>query len=108
MNGMSLKNFQKTLVEYDEIEFSYLGVQYDFQKENSDTGLKISIWRSGDQKPRYCVKIENNLPSLEQAAQNLINAKILFDGKFIPSDILNYQHFQRFQRENSHLKYAFG
>ena len=83
MNGMSLKNFQKTLIEYDEIEFSYLGVQYDFQKENSDTVFKISIWRSGDQKPCYCVEIENNLPSLEQAIKDLINAKILFDGKSI-------------------------
>ena len=83
MNGMSLKNFQKTLIEYDEIEFSYLGVQYDFQKENSDAGLKISIWRSGDQKPCYCVKIENNIFSLEQAIKDLINAKILFDGSSI-------------------------
>ena len=41
------KNFRKTLTEYDEIEFSYAGVQYNFQKENSAEGLKISIWRLG-------------------------------------------------------------
>lgn len=83
MNGMTLKDFRKTLTEYDEIEFSYLGVQYDFQKENSDTGLKISIWRAGDEKPCYCVEIENNTRSIKQAAGKLIDAKILFDGKSI-------------------------
>ena len=83
MNGMTLKNFRKTLTEYDEIEFSYAGVQYNFQKENSAEGLKISIWRLGDKVPCYCVEIKNNLRSLKQAAQNLIYAKILFDGKSI-------------------------
>ena len=83
MNGMTLKNFQKTLTDYDEIEFSYAGVQYNFQKENSAECLKISIWRSGDENPCYCVEVENNLVALKQAAKNLINAKILFDGKAI-------------------------
>ncbi len=83
MNGMTLKNFRKTLAEYDEIEFSYAGVQYNFRKENSAEGLKISIWRVGDKEPCYRVEVANNLRSLKQAAKKLIAAKILFDGKSI-------------------------
>ena len=80
---MTLKNFQQTLVECDEIEFSYAGVQYNFQKETAAEGLKISIWRGGDKKPCYCVEIKNDLSALKQTARNLIDAKILFDNKSI-------------------------
>lgn len=84
MNGMTLKKFLKTLVNYDEIEFSCNGVQYNFQKENSDEGkLKISVWQSGNKIPCYNVEIKNNLSVLKTAAQNLINAKIFPDGKSI-------------------------
>ena len=69
---------------YDEIEFSYNGVQYNFQKENGSADqIKISVWQSGNKIPCYSVEVENNLSALENTAQNLINAKILFDGKSI-------------------------
>ncbi len=84
MKGMTLKKFLKTITEYDEIEFSYNGVQYNFQKENgSSDQVKISVWQSGNKMPCYSVETEDNFFSLEKAAQNLINAKILFDGKSI-------------------------
>ncbi len=77
------ENFQKTLLEYDEIEFSYAGVQYDFQKENAAADLKLSVWRFGDETPCYCVEIPDDLSTLKKAVRNLIDAKILFDGKSI-------------------------
>ncbi len=83
MIGMSLKKFTQTIAVYDEIEFSYAGVQYNFQKENASDCLRISVWRAGDKAPCYCVEVEDNPGALKQAAQNLINAKILFDGKSI-------------------------
>lgn len=73
------------MINYDEIEFSYNGVQYDFQKENSSAGkLKISVWQSGE-KPKCCysVEVEDNVTAFEKAAQNLIDAKIFHDGKSI-------------------------
>lgn len=82
MNGMTLKKFQQTAIDYDEIEFSYLDVLYNFQKENSSDGkIKISIWQSG-KSPKCCysVEIENNSAEF---ANSLIEEKILFDGKSI-------------------------
>lgn len=51
MNGMNLKEFQQTVIDYDEIEFSYRDALYNFQKENSVEGkIKISVWKSGEKK----------------------------------------------------------
>lgn len=48
MHGMTLKKFLQTMTNYDEIEFSYKDVQYDFQKEKADDGkIKISVWQGG-------------------------------------------------------------
>ena len=44
MEGMTLKQFKNTMIEFDEIEFTYRGIMHDFQKDNSDEGkIKISI-----------------------------------------------------------------
>ena len=84
MNGMNLKNFLQTVIDYDEIEFSYLGIQYNFQKENSADGkIKISVWKSGEKIPCYLVEVENNSAAFEEIAKNLFEEKILFDGKSI-------------------------
>lgn len=83
MNGMTLRKFVQTMADYDEIEFSYADVQYNFQKENASEGLKISIWRAGDKNPCYCVEIADDPAAVKQAAKKLVNAKILFDGKSI-------------------------
>jgi len=85
MNGMTLKEFQKTIIDYDEIEFSYREVNYNFQKENSNGGkIKISIWQSG-KIPKCCydVEVEDNPKEFENISKNLIHEKILFDGKSI-------------------------
>ena len=80
-----MKEFQQTVIDYDEIEFSYLDVLYNFQKENSSDGkIKISVWQSGkNPKCCYSVEIENNSVELEKIAKNLIEEKILFDDKSI-------------------------
>lgn len=84
MNGMNLKEFQQTVIDYDEIEFSYRDALYNFQKENSSGGkIKISVWKSGEKKSCYAVEVENNSAELEKVAKNLIEEKILFDGKSI-------------------------
>ena len=85
MNGMTLKEFQQTMIDYDEIEFSYLDVLYNFQKENADNGkIKISVWQGGESlKCCYSVEVENNSAEFAKVAKNLIDAKILFDGKSI-------------------------
>ena len=68
MHGMTLKNFVQTMTNYAEIEFSYKGVQYDFQKEKSATAgkIKISVWQSGANSPCYCVKVENNFSAFKK------------------------------------------
>jgi len=84
MKGMTLKQFLQTMTNYDEIEFSYKGIQYDFQKEKAAAEkIKISVWQSGANSPCYCVEVENNLSAFKKVAENLIVAKILFDGKSI-------------------------
>lgn len=85
MKGMILRKFLQTMIDFDEIEFSYKGVQYNFQKENSAVAqVKISVWQGGEiPKCCYSVEVEDNLAELEKVARNLIDAKILFDGKSI-------------------------
>ena len=84
MNGMNLKEFQQTVIDYDEIEFSYHNALYNFQKENSGGGkIKISVWQSGEKTPCYSVEVENDSAEFEKVAKNLIEEKILFDGKSI-------------------------
>lgn len=85
MKGMTLKQFLQTMTNYDEIEFSYKGIQYDFQKEKSATAgkIKISVWQYGANSPCYCVEVENNFSAFKKVAENIIVAKILFDGKSI-------------------------
>ena len=84
MNGMNLKEFQQTVIDYDEIEFSYKNICYNFQKENSGGGkIKISVWQNGEKNPCYSVEVENNSAEFEKVAKNLIEEKILFDKKSI-------------------------
>ena len=40
---MTLKKFLQTMTNYDEIEFSYKDVQYDFQKENAEAEKFIDV-----------------------------------------------------------------
>lgn len=80
-----LKEFLQTMTNYDEIEFSYNDVQYDFQKEKAAAGkIKISVWQYGANSPCYCVEVENNFSAFKKVAENIIDAKILFDGKSMP------------------------
>lgn len=85
MNGMTLKKFLQTMIDYDEIEFSYLDVLYNFQKENADNGkIKISVWQSGESpKCCYSVEVEDTSAEFAKVSKNLIEEKILFDGKSI-------------------------
>ena len=81
---MNLKNFLQTMIDYDEIEFSYREVLYNFQKDNANSGkIKISVWQSGEKTPCYSVEVENDSAEFEKVAKNLIEEKILFDGKSI-------------------------
>jgi len=81
MTGMTLKQLKQTMMIHDEIEFSYSGVLYDFQKDSIDKSrIKISIWRGGDTpKCVYAVTISDGDPFID----DLINAKIFPDGKSI-------------------------
>lgn len=84
MTGMTLKKFLYTMTNFDEIEFSYKGVQYDFQKERDAAQVKISVWQGGkNPKCCYCIEVEDSLAEFETVAKNLIHAKILFDGKSV-------------------------
>ena len=79
-----MKNFLQTIIDYDEIEFSYREILYNFQKENANNGkIKISVWQSGKKTPCYSVEVENDSAEFEKVAKNLIEEKILFDGKSI-------------------------
>ena len=90
MNGMTLKKFLQTMIDYDEIEFSYKNICYNFQKENSaDAKIKISVWQSGAKTPCYSVEVENTPTAFKKVAKNLINEKILLDGKSIAEDEKN-------------------
>ena len=85
MEGMTLKQFKNTMIEFDEIEFTYRGIMHDFQKDDvEDDKIKISIWQCGDNpKCLYSIEIENNITFIAEAVENLINAKIFFDDKSI-------------------------
>ena len=81
MTGMTLNELKETMTTHDEIEFSYRGEMYDFQKDPADDSrIKISIWRGGDNpKCIYSVTINDGEPFVD----DLINAKIFPDGKSI-------------------------
>ena len=81
MTGMTLNELRETMVIHSEIEFSYRGEMYDFQKDPAeDSRIKISVWRCGDNPEcRYSVTISNGEPFID----DLINAKIFPDGKSI-------------------------
>ena len=73
------------MIEFDEIEFTYHGIMYNFQKENlTDNKIKISIWQGGDNpKCLYSVDVEDNVIKIIEVVEKLINTKIFFDGKSI-------------------------
>ncbi len=81
MTGMTLDELKQTMTTHDEIEFSYRGEPYDFQKDTAeDSRIKISIWRGGDNPEcRYSIAISDGAPFIN----DLINAKIFPDGKSI-------------------------
>lgn len=85
MEGMNLKNFRETMIKFDEIEFTYLGIIHNFQKENSiDDKIKISIWQGGDNpKCLYSVEVEDNVIKITEVVEKLINAKIFFNSKSV-------------------------
>ena len=78
---MTLNELKETMITYDEIEFSYRGEMYDFQKDPAENSRKkISIWRAGDNPECvYSVTIADGEPFVD----DLIHAKIFPDGKFI-------------------------
>lgn len=81
MTGMTFNQLKRTMAIYDEIEFSYRGEMYDFQKEPAeDSRIKISVWHCTD-KPEcvYSVTIADG----ESFVEDLIGAKIFPDGKSI-------------------------
>ena len=62
VQGMTLSAFKKILLTWDDIEFSYRGVHYNFMKE-SLTGKKnqIEVWRGYSQNDLcYSVTIQEN------------------------------------------------
>ena len=85
MTGMTLKNFIQIVIDYDEIEFSYRGIEYNFQKELAEDGdAVISIWQGGENpKCCYSVKVPDDKESFKAASKNLVDAKIFFDNKSI-------------------------
>ena len=85
MEGMNLKQFKETMINFDEIEFTYCGITHDFQKENVCAGkIKISIWQCGeDPKCIYSVEVEDDVKHISEIVEKLINDKIFFDGKSI-------------------------
>ncbi|MBQ6132344.1 MAG: hypothetical protein IJL12_08415 [Selenomonadaceae bacterium] len=81
MTGMTLDELKETMMINDEIEFSYRGEMYDFQKDPADfSQTKISVWLCGDNPEcLYSVTIADGEPFVE----DLVNAKIFPDGKSI-------------------------
>ena len=82
---MDLKTFKQTMIDFDEIEFTYCGIMHNFQKENAtDDKIKISIWQGGDNpKCLYAIDVEDNVIKITEVVEKLINAKIFFDSKSI-------------------------
>ena len=78
---MSLKAFKKILVTWDDIEFKYNGIYYNFIKESLIEGqIKIDVWRGYNQDYScYSIIVNNG----DDFVENLINAKIFDDGKSI-------------------------
>lgn len=81
MTGMTLYELKKTMVTHDEIEFSYRGEMYDFQKDPAEgSRIKISVWRCGENPEcRYSVTIADG----ESFVDDLVNTKIFPDSKSI-------------------------
>lgn len=81
MTGMTLDELKETMTTHDEIEFSYCGEMYDFQKDPAESSrIKISVWRCGDNPECvYSITISDGEPFVD----DLINSKIFPDGKSI-------------------------
>ena len=69
------------MATFDEIEFSYRGEMYGFQKESAENSrIKISIWRAGDNPECvYSITVSEG----ENFVDEFVNAKIFPDGKSI-------------------------
>ena len=70
---MSLEFFKKMLANWDDIEFFYHKIYYNFMRESDG---KINIWRGQN--------FQNSVYSAETSdVEEILNAKILQDGKSI-------------------------
>ena len=78
---MTLNAFKKILANWDDIEFVYQNIYYNFMKEPIDGGkFQINVWRGqGYNNSIYSRVIEDG----ENFVDDLINAKIFPDGKSI-------------------------
>ena len=81
MTGMTFNQLKRTMATYDEIEFSYRGEMYDFQKEPAEgSRIKISVWHCTDNPECvYSVTIADG----ESFVKDLVSAKIFPNGKSI-------------------------
>ena len=78
---MTLNAFKKILANWDDIEFVYQNIYYNFMKEPIDGGkFQINVWRGqGYKNSIYSRVIEDG----ENFVDDLINAKIFPDDKSI-------------------------
>ena len=81
MAGMTLNELKEIMAIRSEIEFSYRGELYDFQKDPAEgSRTQNSVWRAGDNPECvYSVTVFDGALFVD----NLVNAKIFSDGKSI-------------------------
>lgn len=99
MLGMTLEELRQTMIAYDEIELSYDGRIYDFQKTSvadRDNLIVLSFWETGD-TPRCCFSEEVAVGHGKEAevVDRLLNERVLHDNTSIveSEDRINVEFF---------------
>ena len=87
MLGITLERLRQTIISYDEIEFSYDGRLYGFQKESvagKDHLIVLSLWEVGD-TPSCCFSEEDVAGNDREVevVDRLLNERMLHDNTSI-------------------------
>ena len=85
MNGMTIREFYDAMIKYDEIEFTYHGIEYMFNKTSIPDNrqyIEVTIWSGEPQiSCRFKEIAENSQLKLDKLIQNIFTSPILLDGK---------------------------
>lgn len=81
MTGMTYREFQQALLDYDEFEFTYRNELYTLYKEEKKDGIRLLLWTESGE----CLYDRTIQENDSQFITDFLNAQILPDKNSISS-----------------------